>query len=127
MKHSSSPNQPPSEWRLIYQLSILEDTLLEKILLEELAKQMDLLGMSRDFFERVILSIRNSISKSFELFSVIEAGFQIKLFVYLPEKIMDRNPKSSWGFFKVEKAVPASSLKDSPLTHMIEFYLYLEG
>jgi len=124
--NSINPPTPP-EWQLIYQLSILDDMPVEKILTDSLAVELEPMEMSTEFFQKVIQSIKNSVANTLDILRLARTDFQLKLFVYVPKKIKARNRKRNWGFFRVEKMEPVSISKNHPATHSIEFYLYLDG
>jgi hypothetical protein len=119
------PTRP--EWRLIYQLSILDDTPVEKVLTDGLAVELEPMEMSTEFFQKVIQSIKNSVANTLDILRSARTDFQLKLFVYVPKKLKARNHKRNWGFFRVEKTEPASISKDRSAIHSIEFYFYLDG
>jgi hypothetical protein len=119
------PTQP--EWWLIYQLSILDDTPVEKVLTDSLAVELEPMEMSADFLQKVIQSIKNSVANALDNLRSARTDFQLKLFVYVPKKIKALNDKRNWGFFRVEKTEPASISKNRTATHSIEFYLYMDG
>lgn len=125
MNSINPPTRP--EWRLIYQLSILDDTPVEKVLTDSLAAELEPMEMSAEFFQKVIQSIKNSVVNALDILRSAGTDFQLKLFVYVPKKIKARNHKRNWGFFRVEKTEPVSISKNRPATHSIEFYLYLDG
>lgn len=124
--NSINPPTPP-EWRLIYQLSILDDMPVEKVLTDSLAVELEPMEMSVEFFQKVIQSIKNSVANALDILRSAGTDFQVKLFVYVPKKLKARNRKRNWGFFRVEKTEPVSISKNRPATHSIEFYLYLDG
>lgn len=125
MNSINPPTRP--EWRLIYQLSILDDTPVEKVLTDSLAVELEPMEMSADFLQKVIQSIKNSVANALDNLRSARTDFQLKLFVYVPKKIKARNDKRNWGFFRVEKTEPASISKNRTATHSIEFYLYMDG
>ena len=125
MNSINPPTRP--EWRLIYQLSILDDTPVEKVLTDGLAVELEPMEMSTEFFQKVIQSIKNSVANALDILRSARTDFQLKLFVYVPKKLKARNHKSNWGFFRVEKTEPASILKNHSAIHSIEFYFYLDG
>ena len=124
MNSINPPTRP--QWRLIYQLSILDDTPVEKVLTDSLAVELEPMEMSAEFFQKVIQSIKNSVANALDILRSAETDFQLKLFVYVPKKIKARNHKRNWGFFRVEKTEPVSISKNRPPTRSIEFYLYLD-
>ncbi len=124
--NSINPLTQP-EWRLIYQLSILDDTPVEKVLTDSLAVELEPMEMSADFLQKVIQSIKNSVANALDNLRSARTDFQLKLFVYVPKKIKARNRKRNWGFFRVEKTEPASISKNRTAIHSIEFYLYMDG
>ena len=124
--NSINPSNRP-DWRLIYQLSVSDDTPVEKVLTDDLAVELEPMEMSTEFFQKVIQSIKNSVANTLEILRSAGTDFQLKLFVYVPKKIKARNRKRNWGFFRVEKTEPVSISKNHPATHSIEFYLYLDG
>lgn len=125
MNSINPPTRP--EWRLIYQLSILDDTSVEKVLTDSLAVELKPMEMSAEFFQKVIQSIKNSVTNALDIFRSAGTDFQLKLFVYVPKRLKALNHKRNWGFFRVERTEPASNSKKRPATHSIEFYLYLDG
>ncbi len=125
MNSINPPTQP--KWRLIYQLSISDDTPIEKVLTDSLAVELEPMEMSADFFQKVIQSIKNSVANALDNLRSARTDFQLKLFVYVPKKLKARNHKRNWGFFRVEKMEPVSISKNHPATHSIEFYLYIDG
>lgn len=125
MNSINLPTQP--EWRLIYELSILDDTSVEKALADSLAVELEPMEMPTEFFQKVTQSIQNSVETALDILRLARTDFQLKLFVYVPKKLKAHNHKRNWGFFRVEKREPASISKNRPATHSIEFYLYLDG
>lgn len=125
MNSINPPTRP--KWRLIYQLSISDDTPVEKVLTDSLAAELEPMDMSAEFFQKVIQSIKNSVVNALDILRSDGTDFQLKLFVYVPKKVKARNHKRNWGFFRVEKTEPVSISKNRPVTHSIEFYLYLDG
>lgn len=125
MNSINPPTRPT--WRLIYQLSISDDTPIEKVLTDSLAVELEPVEISAEFVQKVIQSIKNSVANALDILRSAGTDFQVKLFVYVPKKIKARNHKRNWGFFRVEKTEPASNSKNRTATHSIEFYLYLDG
>jgi hypothetical protein len=124
--NSIKPSIQP-EWRLIYQLSILDDITVEKTLADSLAVELEPMEMPTEFLQKVTQSIQDSVETALDILRLARTDFQLKLFVYVPKKRKAHNHKRNWGFFRVEKREPASILKNHPAMYSIEFYLYLDG
>lgn len=117
----------PTAWRLIYQHPISAEPELETPLAEALISESQRLGLPTEFVQKVTTSMQNAVQGARALGQASGMEFQSQLFVYVSEKLPTDQSKPNWGFFKIEKAEPASSAKRKPIRHTIEFYLYSDG
>ncbi len=112
-----------SDWRLLGELELPAGIDLDGALRSWLAELFAPLALREDFRNRFLNSARDAAARAFRE----DAGRlpdHIHLVIHVPRDRQAR--QGTWGFFHVEKLVHAAA-EPSPVTHSVEFYLYVEG
>jgi hypothetical protein len=121
LAESSKKKPPENNWLLLGQLKLSVDSISDETIDHWLSKTFKSFDLPSDLFNRLKASIKEALSRLITTPDYSHAS-SINIFISDDTK-NDLLSNNYWGFFRLEK-VDNTLDEETPVEHLIDFYLY---